>query len=164
MTRSEVAELVAMLIAAYPRAHINEATSRIYEADLIDLDADMAHRAVVKLRRSSKWFPTIAEIREAAHDIASPNQSTALEAWGKVCSAAERRGSHWSPRFRCAITQRCVEAMGWRYICRSGNDAADRARFVQLYDELGRRERLAKVVALPLSVPGLAMIGNGGDA
>lgn len=64
VTPSEATALLATLKAAYPRQPIEQATIVVYAADLADLDADRALQAVTNLRRTSRWFPTIAEIRE----------------------------------------------------------------------------------------------------
>ena len=149
MQRSECLKLIAVMVAAYPRAKFTQANANAYAAGLEDLDHGVASEAIHSLIRINKWLPTIAEVRATALDLMQGERPHALEAWGKVCSAAERRGSYWSPKFRDATTQRCVEAMGWRYLCRSTSDAADRARFVELYAQLSERQRLRDVRALP---------------
>lgn len=54
-----------MLIGAFPNAKTSEATSQVYETMLADLDAGLARRAVTRLIGTSKFLPTISEIREA---------------------------------------------------------------------------------------------------
>ncbi len=151
MQRSECLKLIAVMVAGYPRAKFNQANADAYAAALVDLDREAMALAVQSLTRTHKWLPSIAEIRAAAVNVSCGERPLALAAWGSVCGAAERRGSYWSPKFRDPITQKCVESMGWRYLCRSTSDASDRARFVELYDQLAERERRAKVVALPAS-------------
>lgn len=53
------------LAAAYPKTHLGQATLAVYAADLADIDPDVLAGALVDLRRTSRFFPTIAEIREA---------------------------------------------------------------------------------------------------
>jgi len=65
MKHSEAAELVLMMLAAFPSAKVTDSTSQVYEGMLADIDVAVARRAVHKLIATSKWFPTVAEIREA---------------------------------------------------------------------------------------------------
>ena len=65
MKKSEARALVATLAAAFPRQQVPQVTFDVYTADLIDLDFGVTEKATMNLRRSSRWFPTIAEIREA---------------------------------------------------------------------------------------------------
>ena len=48
------------------------------------------------------------------------------------------------PKFRDAVTEHCVGLMGWRYLCKSSNDVADRARFCELYDAVANRDRIER--------------------
>jgi len=67
--RSEAAELVMMLMGAFPNAKTSESTSQVYETLLVDLDVAVARRAVARLVATSRFLPSIAEIREASAAI-----------------------------------------------------------------------------------------------
>lgn len=71
MTKAQVAKLVAILMACYPNAQVPPGTLVAYESFLVDLDHDQAQRAVANLVRSSKFFPTIAEV-VMAYEALSP--------------------------------------------------------------------------------------------
>ena len=64
MKKSECAQIVAMLFAAYPQSKGSESTSAVYEEHLADLDFAATKAAIGRLLKSSKFLPTIAEIRE----------------------------------------------------------------------------------------------------
>ncbi len=148
----EAAKLVAMLVAAYRDAAVSEQTSEVYETMLRDLDFELAKRAVQRLICSSKWLPTVAEIRAAAADVQHGPVRAGGEAWGDLVEAIRRVGSYRpAPTFADPLVNECVKAMGWRELCLGSNDAADRAKFVSLYDSLAGRERsnLVAGVALP---------------
>jgi hypothetical protein len=152
MQRGEAAKLVAMLSAAYRDAAISEATAEVYEAMLADVDFEAGKRAVQRLICSSKWLPTVAEIRAAAADVQHGPVRAGGEAWGDLVEAIRRVGSYRpAPTFADPLVNECVKAMGWRELCLGSNDAADRAKFVALYDSLAGRERsnLVAGVALP---------------
>lgn len=153
MTPADTAELVAMLSAAYPNSKIPEATCRVYESMLADLDRESAHRAVSRLMATSKWLPTIAEIRSAAVDLRLGAQRLGGEAWGDVSAAVRRFGRGQSPTFDDPIVAECVRQMGWLSICNSTNDAADRARFIEMYNGLAARARLDVVAGDALALP-----------
>jgi hypothetical protein len=51
--------LVIELVAAYPLAPISEATTELYAAALLDLDAEIAAQVVHGIVRTEQWFPTL---------------------------------------------------------------------------------------------------------
>jgi hypothetical protein len=155
----EAAKLVAMLSAAYRDAPISEQTSEVYEAMLSDLDFAAGQQAVQRLICSSKWLPTVAEIRAAAADVKHGPVRAGGEAWGDLVEAIRRVGSYRpAPTFADPLVAECVKAMGWRELCLGSNDAADRAKFVALYDALAGRERAGIVAGvLPEAPRGFAL-------
>jgi hypothetical protein len=149
MTRLEVAKLVAVLRAAYPTARGDDSTSSAYETMLADLDHPTAYVAVERLIATSKFMPSVAEIREAYMDLMHGDRRAGGEAWGECLAAISRWGAYRSPgvdfTFRDPLVARVVAALGWTNLCGSENQVADRARFVELYDRLavGARKSIA---------------------
>lgn len=165
MRRSEAAKLVATLSAAWRDAPISEATSEVYEAMLADLDFGIAQEAVHRLINTSKWLPTVAEIRATAANVQRGPVRSGGEAWGDVLAEIRRTGYIGAPRFNDPLVARCVDLMTWRGLCLGENEAADRARFIDLYDNLAARQREDEVAgrALPEPKRGLALpspVGN----
>lgn len=80
MTKAEVAEVVLLLMQAYPNARLNDGTSQVYEQMLVDLDARAVREAVVGLVKTSKFVPTIAEIRDATETVLNRAQAAAARA------------------------------------------------------------------------------------
>lgn len=139
MRRSEAAALVAVLKAAWPRPPIGEDTAHVYVDMIEDLDLAQAAAAIKRLMGSHKWLPAIAEIRaEAARD---PNARDGAQAWGDVVTAFSAVGSYRRPEFDDPITAEVARIPGWRNLCMSDTPAADRARFIEAYDQLAARER-----------------------
>jgi hypothetical protein len=151
MTRPEAARLVAILIAAFPQSQVTEQTSKVYETLLADLDFETAQAAVHRLARTLNWLPTIAQIRSAAVEVQHGARRIGSEAWGDVVAEIRRVGAYGDPRWSDPTVESCVRALGWRNLCLGQNEAADRARFVELYDGLQERHRLDAVAgrALP---------------
>lgn len=140
MTRSEAAKLVAVLLAAFPSAKSTAGTSEVYERMLADLDYPTANAAVERLIATCKFMPSIAEIRGACMDLSHGDQRAGGEAWGECLKAISRFGIYRAPgkdfSFQDPLVARCVAALGWEALCNSENQAADRARFIELYDKL----------------------------
>ena len=64
MTRADVAELMAILAAAYPEVDIDpDTTGVVWERLLADLEFEETQRAVLELVATHKWFPRISEVR-----------------------------------------------------------------------------------------------------
>lgn len=81
MTDKEITRLLAVLEGAYPRQNIEDKTIKAYTALLRDLDFELASKAVAEHIRESKWFPTVAEIRERCVEMAHylPTSEVAME-------------------------------------------------------------------------------------
>lgn len=160
MTTVEAAELVAVLLGAYPSARVNEQTCKIYESMLKDLDRDSAARAVSRLLATSKFLPAIAEIRAEATTVEHGHRRLGGEAWGDVGLAVRRFGRYEHPVFDDQIVAECVRQMGWLSLCNSTNEVADRARFIELYDGLAQRDRRELVAGAANALPGKSSGGR----
>lgn len=147
--RSESAELVMLLLGAYPQAKTTDSTSKIYETMLSDLDATLAKAAVQKLIASSKWMPTVAEIRAAATELERGPVRSGADAWLDVLTQIRFEGYCGDPKFEDAIVASLVERWGWRNLC-FGDGVSDRARFIEAYDSLARQARDRDVSGLTL--------------
>ena len=136
MTRGEVARLVAMLMQAYPDAQTGPKTSELYERELADIDGAIGLAAVKRIIRTSKWFPKVSEIRGVAAALLHGPTRLGGEAWGDVIAAISRFGSYRTPGFQDPLVKEIVRMLGWQTLCRGENEAADRARFIEIYDGL----------------------------
>jgi len=138
-TPEEVAQVLGMLSVSFPNFKLPPESMEMYTMLLEDLPVDVLRSAVLECANTCKFFPTIAEIREKTNALLHPDLPAAGEAWGEAVDMMRFRGHSWEPHFDNPVTQRCVEAMGWYYLCMSENQVADRARFIELYTELARR-------------------------
>lgn len=66
-----------MLLGAYPNAKATASTSQVYEAMLADLDVAEARAAVQRLIATSRFMPTVAEIREATAELVTKRLAAA---------------------------------------------------------------------------------------
>lgn len=151
MTEIEAQQIVTVIAAAWP-GQVSRLTptqqtdqQRIYRRMLADLDYPVVNAAVERLIATSKFFPTIAEIREACVHTIEGDRRTGLEAWGDVVRAMGRQGAYRVPGvdffWRDPIVARCVSALSWAELCGSEFVAAERARFIDAYDRMAQNER-----------------------
>lgn len=114
---------------------------------LSEFDPGVLAQAVVYVAKTSKWFPSIAEIRDACLEVSGSRAKLPAvgEAFTEARRAASSIGSYAKPTaedFSHAIVHRAaVQAAGsWRRWCLSEDEAALRARFFEVYRELRARE------------------------
>jgi len=146
----EFSKIWALLTSAYSYWTVKleteqvQATYRLYKQLLGDLPLEALQTAVIHHVATSKWFPTIAELRSAV--TIPESQQLALEAWGDVAETFSS-GEYYAgenlikaPEFRNPLTSAAVRALGgWIRLCQSENEIADRARFVEIYEQLQAR-------------------------
>lgn len=79
MNQDEATALVGLLSTAFPSARFGAENAAIYERSLLDLEAAEAQHAIGELIHSSRYLPTIAEIRgevtRARRDAVSRSES-----------------------------------------------------------------------------------------
>ncbi len=162
MKKSEVAELVVVLFSAFPNAKVTEETNAAYERYLEDLDRERASAAVQRLIGTSRFLPSIAEIREAAAGVVLGPVRSGSEAWGDALEAVRRVGWCGNPRFKDPLVKEALRLWGgWQEFCASPeDDPGGRARFIDLYDQLARRERNDSASAVKLPTPKGGMLGE----
>lgn len=147
MTPSQSAKLVAVLLGAFPSAKTTPATSGIYEMQLADLDYVVANAAIQTIIATTRsWsLPTIGEIRNTCAELAQGPRRAGADAWGDVRRAIQIKGSYRMPgrdfEFDDPLVARAVAALGWQELCLSEMATADRARFIDLYEQLAVNER-----------------------
>lgn len=135
----EVAQILGMLSVSFPNFKLPPATMKMYAMMLEYLPVEVLRSAVLECASKCKFFPTIAEIRENAEPLLHPQLIPGAVAWGEAVDMMRWRGHSWDYKFDNPVTQKCIDALGWSYLCMSTNQTADRARFIELYDELARR-------------------------
>jgi hypothetical protein len=145
-----IAKTIGGLVLAYPSANIPEATMHVYAKALADLSEPVLDLACTQIVATSKWFPTVAELREAAAAVQMDAGATltAGEAWGEALHTIRMLGYYEKPVFSNPLIAKCVEAMGgWKYLSESEDTMADRAHFMKTWDAVQKRE--TKEVQLP---------------
>lgn len=139
MTESEGLRIMAMLRGVWgSRQKLDDAAVALWPRLLADLPFRDVDAAVTRLAKTSKWLPTVAEIRaEVAEDKCSLPEPEV--AWGHVLKAVSKFGSYQAPAFEFDEVKRAVEVLGWQNICLDENVAATRARFTDAYRAIRER-------------------------
>lgn len=128
----ELSLSVASLRAAFPNANLPAETVAIYAAALKDLDPADVQEAVVGLIKSSRFFPTVAEIREkvAERRLSLPGP---VAAWEEAVARSEGR---WEADKTPLVTDALNAIGGIWAVKTSENPVATRAQFLKFFNEL----------------------------
>lgn len=151
MTPDEIKKLLQWVSANFPNMQEKDLrpTAALWEKLLGDIPYETAEKAVVMVLSTSKYFPTVAEIRTAALKISSPQRLTAAEAWGEVMRAMRRYDIHEEiavSRNLSPMVAQVVRCFGWREICLSEKPEIIRAQFRQAYETQIAREHEKEVI------------------
>jgi hypothetical protein len=149
MQEAEFARLMAVLDQTYRTPPLSEYTMDIWYRSLSDIDYVLAQKAVEKILLTSRFYPTIAEIRETCLSLVDGEKVTGLEAWGtfrkyiNLYSAAE---DYEKLKQDHPAIYTLVHAVGGRELL-SGNVDFVRPEFERMYNE--HRDTLKKEKMLP---------------
>ena len=169
MTFEEFKPLASALKSVYVSQNFMQTSEavKVYYQMLQDLDYPVCSAAIMRHLQSSRYPPTIAEIREACAPVDTGDW---LRSWDNLCRAIQRWG--WCrPVEGLAALRKEDEAaadiaqrLGWQALRMSGNIAADRASFRQAYETRSQRERelrqLSPSLRLRLTDAGMTLLGE----
>ena len=144
MTKGEVAKLLAVLAASYPRFEVDDLKVQVWHEMLGDLDYSLASLAIKRLILESTFPPSIAEVRKAAVEIQTPEQTTGAQAWGEVIRAIRNYGVYREEEALSSMSPRTayvVKCMGWREICMGEESGVIRGQFLKMYQQVAEREQ-----------------------
>lgn len=146
-TNKQIDMAMAALDAAYPQ-HFKQLSDeqvtiarRLYHRILADIDGALIEAAVLHWLSTARPFhPSPGELRDMAYSLSS-HQNSAEEAWGQVKRAISQYGVYRIPQFDDSLVADAANVIGWRELCLSENEVANRAHFFKVYDALKARKR-----------------------
>lgn len=155
MTEVEFQKIILAIRTAYPTSgfHLDKHGLDTWRAALTDLDYRVAENALWEHIHTSAWPPKIAEIREKCANRMHPMLTDWGEAWEEVQQAIRKYGSYREEEAVKSLSQMtaaAVRRMGFRNLCMSENQVADRAHFQRIYENLVQQEK--RQAQLPESV------------
>lgn len=94
---------------------------KFYVQMLSDIEPVILDKATIKLINTSKFLPTIAEIRETATALSNKINGTRIkdvdEAWAEVQEEIHRAFVYKKPEFSTPEIAEAVNGMGWQTLC-----------------------------------------------
>ena len=111
---------------------------------LADIPFEAAKAALIKLLTTIKYFPTIAELREAALRCTT-SLPTPEEAWEEVRSKLsgdtyiKLKYKNEKPQFSCPEIEQAVNQLGLEDLLMSENISYDRTQFLRFYETIRNR-------------------------
>lgn len=143
-TKLDITAILKGLADCYPNFELKTETLKAYVKLLSDIDVQVLRAAAAQVATTSRFFPAISELRNAAFDIIENKAGipAASEAWGEVCEMMRYAKPERCPDFSHKVIRRAVKAVGgWWELCNSTNATADRARFLEAYREIVSRDQ-----------------------
>lgn len=145
----EITGAIGVLTAGYPNYNMTPQTIKVYQRTLADIPADVLEAAVLHLVTTSRFFPTVAEIREAAFNIMTNARQipSAFEAWEEAIDHC--RHSNYTG-YSHPLIEKAVHVIGipyWQNML-IDDEMATRAHFFKVYESLYNRE-VADMKMLP---------------
>jgi hypothetical protein len=140
----DIAQIIAMLSAAFPNFKPTEMTPEVYYQTLADIPSDELKAAVLHcITQSGRAFaPSIGEIRGAVAELRSfaADVPSSFQAWQEVQQQILINGGDYGhPEWSSPLVEEAVKRMGWRNLRMSEDQTADRARFLQCYEQIVER-------------------------
>jgi hypothetical protein len=145
--RADIIRLVGICSINYrnwPEHGKEDALISLWETMMSDVSFEVGQVAIHKHMSESVYPPTIADIRAKIADITVIREKTGIEAWGDVKTAIRRFGIYNEKKAMdslSGVARKVVEAIGFKTLCLSEEEMADRAHFLKVYDTLAKRER-----------------------
>lgn len=145
MDKKEVINLLGLAAANFPNMQERDLrpTASLWEKMLSDMPYQVAEDALIRVLATAKFFPTIADIREAAVVNTQPRIDSAGEAYEKVLKAIRWFGSYREQEALETldpITRKATQAIGWKSLCLSEEPDVVRGQWRKAYEALEKRE------------------------
>lgn len=158
MNRKEIINLLGIATANFPSSQQKDMkpTAVLWEKALADISYEVAENALIKVLSTSRFFPTIADIREAVAQITQPRSLDAMEAWGLIGEAIRKYGYYRQKEAMEFLPDDVVEMVKqftWNDLCLSEEPEILRAQFRKAWEI--RSKRKDELKTLPSSIRSL---------
>lgn len=154
MTKPERADLMKMLtllLKSYPNAKADMQTLALYVEALDNLPYPAVRAGIIKCMHTARFFPTVAEIRDASDSLDKHVNHTGLpdagEAWNEVmrwlqknCLYSDKRTPWEHPEVKLAAERFGITAL---YELQADQVNTARAQFRKIYEQIvsGKHDR-----------------------
>lgn len=149
-SREHEAQIVMTLtpyLVAFPQSRMTAEGLVVYAKALASLSVAEVNAAMLKLMRTARFWPTVAEIFEQAEAMrafaAGSELPTADEAWGEAMRECHEKFTYGKWDFSCPEVEQAVKRFGKMELCLlepEGMNTA-RAQFMRIYESVKNRAR-----------------------
>lgn len=158
MDKKQIINLLGIAAANFPNMQERDLrpTAILWEKALNDIDYPTAEKALIKVLSTSKFFPTVAEIREAANQITNPRLMDAMEAWYLIGQAIKKFGFYKQDEGMASLppdVREMAKRFTWRELCLNDNPDTMRAQFRMAWETQSKREN--ELRQLPMEIRGM---------
>ena len=129
------------------RITTDSAIAKLWYESLKDLDDDAFQYAVETIVKTSKFAPSIAELRDKAWEYKHPDTLTAEQAWEIIYNDLHKYGFYKQPTYDNPILERAKNAISWEALCNVTTDQVSilRRQFIDIYKSLMETQKYAEV-------------------
>ena len=165
MTKEDFKKIALAIKTTFPSSPIlqTQEAMDMWYMFLQDLDYKVCQNAILEIISTSKFPPTIAEIREKCSHLTALPVKDWGEAWESVMRSIGRYGQYQAQEALESfddITRKCVNRIGYVNICISENITADRANFRMIYETEAQRKKTDNQLPLSLRTEKQKMIDS----
>jgi Cu/Ag efflux pump CusA len=115
---AEIIQTLMPYLMAFPQSKMNEGSLIVYARALSSLSIAEIDAAMLKLMRTVKFFPSVAEIFEQSANMKTfatgIETKSADEAWKEVLQEVHDAFIYRKPRFSSKEIEKTALNMGWR--------------------------------------------------
>lgn len=137
-------QLLIRLARAFPKTTIGEETIKIYLEMLADVPTELLEFAINRLIQTAKFFPAIAEIREAAREYKNalnPNCKPWAEVEKEIRAALKHNGQFTPPTWSCKIVKELMDSRWQSFLgMRSSDEGTMFAQARRAYEDITKRD------------------------
>lgn len=126
---------------------------QLWYNQLRDIPYKVAETVLNKWVAIEKWSPSISDIRQLTSELLNGEPTDWGDGWEQVEKAIRRYGIYREAEALESLddlTRQTVKRLGFKNICLSENQQADRANFRMIYEQLA--ERKIKDAQIPDSI------------
>ena len=163
MNKKEFSKIAAAINTYYPREKPfpNNEAAQLWFEEFKDYSYEDVVCALRRHVNTSKWCPTIAELKEAIVLNVAGSKDWG-ESWNECLRVISKYGQYQEEEALAnmtPITRLVVKRIGYKELCRSEDKTLDRANFRKIYEQVTNNEY--ERAALPMSLQKqIASIGN----
>lgn len=139
---------LATIYEKIERITTDGAIAKLWYNSLKDLDDDAFQYAVETIAKTSKFAPSIAEIRDKAWEYSHKEELTGEQAWEIVLRDVREKGWYREPRYENPILERAKNAITWEALCDISSEQLSilRRHFIDIYNEIRSTQKEAEVI------------------